>query len=93
MTGYWWLSFVDPDRRPVGDRFLGALVIRGDEDQSLENKMQVIQRSHMLGLNPGGEVAFYCIPKEYHERIPSDWIETRLITKTECMELERRWSS
>jgi hypothetical protein len=74
---FWWMSFCDPDR-PEGDRFIGALVIRAD------NAHEMIDRSWALDLNPGGEIAFFEIPKQYEPRIPPDWIETRLLTKTEC---------
>jgi hypothetical protein len=81
---YWWMSFCDPEK-PKGQKFLGALVIRADDH------FEMMKRSWMLELNPGGEVAFFEIPKQYEERIPHDWIETRLLTKNECEEFEHRW--
>lgn len=84
--GYVWMSFCDPTRSK-GEHFLGALIIRADEIE------QALHRSWMLELNPGGEVMSYEIPEEYHERIPPEWVETRLITKSECDEFERKWAS
>jgi hypothetical protein len=81
-TSYWWMSFCNADK-PKGERFLGGLIIKADSD------LEAIKRSHFLELNPGGEVLFYKIPEQYHERIPMDWIETRLISKKECEDLER----
>lgn len=81
---YWWLSFADPDK-PTGEKFLGALIIRAHDD------VEMLKRSWMLELNPGGEVAFFEIPKQYEERIPPDWVETRLLTKKQCDELENKW--
>jgi hypothetical protein len=82
---YWWMSFCDPDR-PEGDRFLGALIVRANSNH------EMLSRSWALGLNPGGEVAFFEIPEQYEERIPPDWIETRLLTRDECEALEKKWS-
>lgn len=84
MTEYYWMSFVDADRPKVEgeDRFLGALIIRAAD------AYEATFRSHFLKLNPGGEVMMFCIPHQFHERIPPDWIETRLITRKECEEFE-----
>lgn len=49
---WWWLSFVD-EERPEGDRFLGVLLIDAPSDTA------AVMRAHMLGLNPGGEVAMW----------------------------------
>ena len=81
---YWWMSFCDPIR-PKGDKFLGALIIRAD------NHFEMLTKSWTLKLNPGGEVTFFEIPKQYEQRIPRNWVETRLLTKAECEEFENRW--
>lgn len=83
---YWWMSFCDP-KRPKGDQFLGALIVQADSHQAM------LSRSWYLGLNPGGEVVFFEIPKQYNERIPPDWIETRLLTREECEAFEKKWSN
>jgi hypothetical protein len=83
---YFWMSFCDPEK-PEGSRFLGALVIKADSD------FEALARSWFLELNPGGEMLFYEIPELYHERIPTDWIETRLITRKECETLENRFNN
>lgn len=81
---YWWMSFCDPDK-PEGTQFLGAAIIKAD------NHFDMMTRSWLLGLNPGGEVAFFEIPEQYEKRVPNDWIESRLITKIEADELEKKW--
>jgi hypothetical protein len=78
------MSFCD-NSLPEGERFLGALIVRAD------NEIEMLQRSHHIGLNPGGEIAFFQIPEHYVYRVPADWIETRLITKVECDEMEKKW--
>lgn len=47
--GWWWLSFVDPEK-PYGQRFLGVAIVQGYGVASAAN------RAHELGVNPGGEV-------------------------------------
>lgn len=54
----WWLSFTDPAKTPPpdeqvpgGQSFLGVVIV---EAPTLED---AITRSHLLGANPGGEVA------------------------------------
>lgn len=46
-----YISFVDPER-PVGNKFLGGIftMAHGITD--------AIQKTHALGINPGGEVLF-----------------------------------
>jgi hypothetical protein len=70
----WWLSFADPDL-PEGSQFLGVLIIQGP---SLE---AVITRSHVLELNPGGQIAAQGpIPAKY---IATEWRD-RLLSKEEA---------
>ncbi len=82
----WWCSFCDPDK-PHGSQFLGALVIRAD------SVYEISSRAWELGLNPGGEVLMYQIPEYYVQRVPQEWIETRLITKEECDAFEKQWAN
>jgi hypothetical protein len=84
--GYYWMSFCDP-KNLVGSKFLGALIIKASDD------LEAVRRSWSLGLNPGGEVVFYEIPKQYESRIPDDWVESRLINRAECDEFEKKWAS
>ena len=59
VVTYFWLSFADPER-PEGSQFLGAALVK---EQVLEDAMT---RSHVLGINPGGEVkALGPIPVEH----------------------------
>lgn len=45
-----WLSFVD-NERPVGEKFLGALIIYG------RNLQHAVERAWSLGLNPAPSTA------------------------------------
>ena len=84
--GYYWMSFCDAEK-PAGSMFLGALIIEAP------NPLEAIERSWELELNPGGEILFHEIPEVYYERIPADWIETRLITRKECEDLENKFKN
>lgn len=53
----WWLSFCDPDKappeaeqRPGGPSFLGVVIVQAPTFAA------AITRSHVLGVNPGGQV-------------------------------------
>jgi hypothetical protein len=81
----WWLSFVDPDHSaPPGQRvpgaggFLGVVVCEGD------TLADAITRSHLLGVNPGGQVAARGpIPAQM---IRPEWRD-RLLTKDEALSI------
>lgn len=75
----WWLSFADPEL-PEGTQFLGAAIIKAS------NFLEAVRVSHILGINPGGEVKSQRIPVEME--IPDKWVE-RLLTKAECEEFDR----
>ncbi len=47
----WWLSFCDPDA-PTGEQFLGACIVDAVDE------ITAVRVAHILGINPGGEVAF-----------------------------------
>lgn len=85
QSGWWWLSFVDPDR-PEGDRFLGACIVEGTDLGA------AVQTAWMLGCNPGGEVAGIGIVEG---RVPAEEYRDRLLPKAEALELnaaiEERW--
>lgn len=82
-----WLSFVHHDR-PKGNQFVGAAVMRADDME------QATRRAWAKGINPGGEVMGFMIPDQYRDRVPPDWIERpTLISRQECDELERKFSS
>jgi hypothetical protein len=46
---WWWLSFCDPDL-PEGSQFLGGIFTKA------RGFVSAIQKTHDLGINPGGEV-------------------------------------
>lgn len=74
-TGWWYLSFADPNR-PTGTQFLGGLYI---DAPSLPD---ALTKSHLLGLNPGGEVMFVEMPMEFFENVPED-MRLRLLSREE----------
>lgn len=75
---WWWLSFVDPDR-PEGDQYLGAVLLKADD------VAHALFCSHEKGLNPGGEIAMFEIPKEFEYRIEVNMNLThRLLTREEA---------
>ena len=45
----WWLSFCDPDA-PEGSQFLGVVITQAPDLEC------AVTRSHVLGVNPGGEI-------------------------------------
>jgi hypothetical protein len=57
---WWWLSFCDPDR-PEGQQFIGVAIVCGWTIQ------EAVTRSHLLKVNPGGEISFAQMPPE---RVP-----------------------
>jgi hypothetical protein len=70
----WWLSFCDPSR-PEGSRFLGVAIVQAPTFAA------AITRSHVTGVNPGGEVASMGpIPAEC---IAAEW-RGRLLTREEA---------
>lgn len=79
----WWLSFVDPGRSapieqqvPGGGGFLGVVIAEGD------TLADAITRSHLLGVNPGGQVSAQGpIPRQL---IAAEWRD-RLLTKDEAL--------
>jgi hypothetical protein len=79
---WWWMSFCDP-KKPKGSKFLGGLLIEARDHHDM------MHRSWSLKLNPGGEVRFFEVPKEYEERITSD-ITYRLLSREECEAFERK---
>ncbi len=64
---YFWLSFVDPDK-PKGQQFIGVIITRA------KGMAHAIQKTHDLGINPGGEVL--CVETE---ETPTDYMD-RLLT-------------
>jgi hypothetical protein len=79
----WWLSFTDPDkapppeqRRPGGPSFLGVAIIQGPTLEA------AVTRSHMLGVNPGGQIkAAGPLPAEW---IAAEWRD-RLLSHDDAM--------
>ena len=70
----WWLSFCDTDRR-AGSQFLGVAIVQAPTFAA------AITRSHVLGVNPGGEVASEGpLPAEF---IAAEYRD-RLLTRAEA---------
>jgi hypothetical protein len=60
---FYYLSFCDP-KLPKGTQFLGATVIEAD---SIE---MVAPMAHLLGRNPGGEIAIVTLPFSSRDESP-----------------------
>lgn len=74
--GWWYFSFADATL-PKGSQFLGACYVRGG------HLPDAITRSHLLGINPGGEIAsFGPLPENIADAIPVHWQE-RLMNRDE----------
>lgn len=74
--GLWWLSFADP-KKPSGNTFLGVVILEafGGAD--------AIQRSHEMGLNPGGEVQAFRVDWEGHP-VP---LRNRILQRDELVDI------
>jgi hypothetical protein len=48
----YWLSFCDP-KKPKGTQFIGVIITKAI------GAAHAIEKSHQLGINPGGEVLSY----------------------------------
>jgi hypothetical protein len=70
-ASWWYLSFVDPER-PEGTRWLGALIVKAS------GFLSAIEGTHLMNLNPGGEVAADEIP--YTDAEAEPWAY-RLLTR------------
>jgi hypothetical protein len=74
---WFYLSFADA-KRPKGEQFLGGLYVRAF---TLEG---AITRSHVLGLNPGGEVRIIGpLTSESMDEYVSPEDRERLLTREE----------
>jgi hypothetical protein len=73
---YYWLSFVDNDR-PEGDRFIGGCMV---EEAS---EWQALTITHVLGINPGGEVAIVAIDAAHEPGMLEKFQINRLYSKAE----------
>ena len=54
---WWWLSFCDPSY-PEGSQFLGAILTRACGFTT------AITKTHLLGINPGGECKGFELPDD-----------------------------
>ena len=81
VTPSWWLSFVDGDR-PKDEQFLGVCVVTAPDFGT------AVQRAHLLGCNPGGEVQGVEIPMDTAPFIEDKW-RRRVLTREECAEFDK----
>lgn len=88
-----WLSFCDTDK-PEGTQFLGVAIVevlppftpRRSPLHAKDNAFAcALERSHAIGVNPGGEVGSMEIPAAHEERMRPHL--DRLITRAELEEL------
>ena len=73
-----WLSFCDDDK-PKGQQFLGVAIVRG------RDFLIAVERAHMLGINPGGQVMGMPIPDE----VAPDIVD-RMLSRREVIALGGR---
>lgn len=84
LTGdftWWWLSFCD-ERRPKGEQFLGACMVRAWGIGT------AVAEANRYKINPGGEVQGLSIPVDVPDP-PAEWVY-RLLTRAECEEFDRQ---
>lgn len=72
----WWLSFADEIS------FRGAVVIHA------EDFITAIIETTIRHINPGGECQGMPAPEDVAVKIPEEW-KNRLLSRTECEELDR----
>lgn len=78
---WWWLSFAD-GKRPVGQQFLGVVLVRAPEFTL------AVMATHRLGVNPGGEVCGTEFTGDGLEDVLQRYAG-RLLSKDECAEFDR----
>jgi len=80
---FWWLSFAD-GTLPRGSQFLGGVLIEA------ESFVDAIERSHALGINPGGEVkgAGPSWPADEVGMEAFEKYKNRLLTKEDAKEFD-----
>lgn len=90
MSGHsplWWLSFCDADR-PKGQQFLGAcMVVVPHASSEQEGLKEALRMSHLLRINPGGDVQALLCPEEARPWIPAGWVG-RLLSREDCATFE-----
>lgn len=84
MTRTFWLSFSAGKEKPPGQRFLGAVVVDVTSEHVAEAVRQkpelaaskdqgwaatAIALCWSAGVNPGGSVAFVCVPQELAQKV------------------------
>lgn len=78
-TSWWYMSFANDDR------FLGGCFISG------ETFADAITRTHLLEINPGGEILATEIAMDAAGEIPEHWRE-RLLSRAELEQFDREMS-
>lgn len=68
---WWWLSFAGEEG------FRGAILTRA------RGMISAIQKTHEIGINPGGEVKCFPIPHEAEADHPWEQFANRLLSKEE----------
>lgn len=76
--GWWWLSFVDPEK-PDGQGFLGVAIVEGYGVASATT------RAHELGVNPGVAVQGMQLKSE---NVPEPSLRDRLLSRDELTAAE-----
>ncbi len=76
---WWWLSFAD-GAKPKGQQFLGVVMVYAE---SIE---QALLLTHVLAVNPGGEVEGWPLPES--EPAPPPWFQNRLLSHDDVVRLQ-----
>jgi hypothetical protein len=71
----WWLSFADEKE------FLGAVIVHANDF------VEAVMRTHIVGINPGGECKGMPISAEVAAMIPGHW-KNRRLTREECAQFD-----
>lgn len=74
--GYYYMSFTDAEL-PEGSRFLGACIVEAADLPT------AITKTHVLGINPGGDILVVDIPDPTTCPVPIAVVENRLLSVKE----------
>lgn len=76
--GLWYLSFAEPHK------FLGSVYVEA------RGYTSALQRTHRLGINPGGQVLHIPVPPEIAAIIPEER-RNRLLSRAELEIMDKQW--
>lgn len=74
---WWYFSFVDA-KLPKGTQFLGACIVQA------KTFTEALDKTWILGINPGGEAAFIEVPEEALKNLPGWDMRYKLLSREEA---------